>query len=300
MKNTYINDNLSALYPFAIDQQLPFSLSCIAGCGVCVTGATGSAVYLSGLEVAEDRLAADVMVGSELCGRLEYANGRCLVRSGASTNYAVTGWLLPGTVSATDYGVYDGPFKLDPRCITWLASEEVSRVGALEVNGTAYAMPSALTLMFNGYFTLGGAANTLDLLARIPEDAVLTVAPRAAAYPVVTHINENPVTTSVPVDPSQLPGGYTLILDVDPDIATVSVQNGMRASEMLAEDASDGPLKPSGLSPNVSRRDAWSRPSLFDKHGGVVVVTVNGNGNIPNCYGDEDEGGMNEEDNAEL
>ena len=236
MKSTYINDNKSSLYPFAIDQELPFSLSCFAGCGICMTGVYSNNVALSGVEIGLDWLAADVNVGGVLCGRLECSNGRCYVSKGIAGTVVVSGWILPGTISGTDCGVYDGPFRLDPRCITWLDPDEVTGAGALVVNGVEHDMPSVLALSFKGYFSLDGQ----NLSVRIPDDAVLTRAQQAASYPIVKRINNMETSGTFAVDPSVLPTGYTLVLDVDPDIASVDVQNALRKSDMLPDGSPDG------------------------------------------------------------
>lgn len=132
MKTTYLNDLLDAPYPFMSRQRLPFSSSIITSMSLCLRGSAGDGrVWLKHLSITEFVVYGVLYLG-------EYPLCEFTVDTGTGGTIAqlvpldmsvfqniedVAGFVVIGTVSATDGGTYDTALDIDPSCVNWTKAD---------------------------------------------------------------------------------------------------------------------------------------------------------------------------------
>lgn len=288
MKSTYLNDNMSSVYPFASNEVLPIARSCISSLGVCVyvrmaAEGTGriTSVYVSNITVADDvvslsmRTDTDVSLGVL---KIERAGGTAAIHTDCITGHM---YGSTGIIDDRSIGAYSGHWELDSDCVNIVNIPSdaydmtIQSVGA---NTSRRETQHTLSINILGdvYVTLSDSANNnvnstalegaehVQLYANIegrPSDGATYIKPKKqSTMKFVSAIN----TILVPA-----------LKDDNTLLETSTVLEIVSKSEHIA----------------LSLQDAANNDG--------AIVCINGNGKFPSCYGDEDESSITDEEDWE-
>ena len=203
--NTYINDSMTSVYPFAAGTLLPFSCGVIRSIGVGVETKTDpntpvvlEDVWVSGISVTDSRVSAQIIArvnGEDLSvGCHGIRGGACPVSSADR----ISAFIVPGIILDRDIGTYAGHWKIDPSCV--LADSSYGTYQTLYVNGTRYTLSDILDIEFSGAIhtsmrTVSGNVE-VSFLGQPTSDMRLNVQNEIVDYPQVTRINNQDVPTA--------------------------------------------------------------------------------------------------------
>ena len=278
MNSTYINDNLSSLYPFTADVKVPFPLYCIAGCGVCFVRFTNEVpwpnVYMVSLQISQDGMVAVLADDTETLVTVFWSEGSSEVSFARTANWAAMGYIVPGRVDPSVHGTYAGKWRLSDDVVTYLEKGQWANTEKMTVNGEAHLVPQTLSLEFGGFYGFNGN----KLVGSVPEGAVTAAQDVVYQYPKVTKLNN--------IETRKSSSFYSTL--------EMKLGDGIEASIVNAHRLSDISSSASGGEP----RTQFS-PYLFTDFSDTVIVTVNGtawdeqnNTGVPSCYGGDDDAAL--------
>lgn len=287
MKSTYLNDNMSSVYPFASNEVLPIARSCIASLGVCVyvrmaTEDTGriTSVYVSNITVADDvvslsmRTDTDVSLGVLKIGR---AGGTAAIHTDCITGHM---YGSTGIIDDRSIGAYSGHWELDSDCVNIVnIPSDAYDMTIQSVGANTSRRETQHTLSIN---ILGDVEVTLsDSANNSVNSTALEVAEHVQLYANIEGRPSDGATYIKPKKQSTMKFVSAIntlpVLDIQDDASqeTSAVLEIVSTSEHIA----------------LSLQDAANNDG--------AIVCINGKGEFPSCYGDEDESSITDEEDWE-
>ena len=192
MFNAYINDTYDLAYPLFGDGRLPFPNSVLRHISVCIIGDRPPVpVTLSHLFLSEDEVRGTLTRGDELIGSfsLDRSSSGSAATLVPGDSVEASGTVVVGSVPESAYGTYDGAWKLDPSCVSYMPALVRARYSELVVNGVEADLPECLSLacdsaslalssetnMFIGGFASGDWIVPLDRGGHMAYDKVAAI-----------------------------------------------------------------------------------------------------------------------------
>lgn len=276
MKSTYINDNMLSAYPFAADEVLPISRSCISSLGVCLyvhmyddTRGDISSVHISNMTITNDgaslslRTDTGVALGVLKIGR---TGGTAVVRADGIDGHM---YGATGIIDDRSVGTYSGQWKLDSDCVNIVKIAPEAYAKTIHgVGANSARMDTQHTLYLN---ILGDVNVTLS-----------DVSPESAGdIQVYANIDGDPKAGAVYIKPSKRQA-----------TKFVSAINTVKAPVVHGTNIT---LDTSTVLEFVSNSEYITLSLMGAANGEGAIISVNGHGKFPSCYGDEDESSIKDE-----
>lgn len=310
MKNTYLNDNNTTVFPFASNTELPFSRSCILGCGLSILYKSntmqGRRVKISSISITEKSIYATF--------NLECADNTVIVLDALKTDsisgygtlsksfddFDVMIWVKAATNNINSIGTYVQDLYIDPVCVTVLDKSYNNVFDTLYVNKESFIMPTNLVFKFSGYFdtTLKSSNNSttqFEISANIPEDAITSSQDTVTSYDMVTSISGTNIkkATNYSTTLRLITKTPENTLDTDKDYIAYYFDNAQRESDIDKNINGPDTDLSWNTTPNIPRLRYGI--NLNDDFGDATILTIVGKSKILNCYNPE----IDEADNVD-
>jgi len=287
---TYLQDGNTSPYPFMEHGDTPpFPYSCIYAIGVCAVPifGVGTRVVATSAQLSADAVSLTLAwlssTGESRCMCTLTAKPREYGR--ASEPSLFSAWICVGAVPVSVTGTYSGTWQIDPTCIRLVQGHGTETRISTALDGSC-PLPDSLRVTASG----------LLKLSMLPRGATVEGAPAGLSRIAVLH-------TDIPDDAVTVAGAYNAAA-----YSTISTINGMQAGddgELSIEVVDDNGDRATQRSrsfvtfdvdriPNADGKTAMFKTERMDgspqPDSSVVLITVNGHKNLPNCYArDQDE-----------
>ena len=264
MFNTYLNDYLTSPYPFFGEQQLPFPLSCIAGLGICLQTDTPigllyafsitigqSSVYMViGTVQTQNNVETETILGTL------FADAETATKTGLLLNQQqihAAGFLTIGEIPETAIGQYNGRYRIEPSCVTYMPDNVFGFHRKANINGAVYDLGQLVTIEADNLLEISGGTIKGTTAAA---DSDLVEYTTTYEYP-----NNIKSVNSIQTTAADYTG--TLSVVCQGTAISAQVQNGIVLSGGAA------------IPPDTQRTA---------NAGVTTVLYINGNKAFPNCY----------------